>query len=68
MASRRKREWAVRYGDGEIDEHVSLQHAQRTVRVVRRDIRDGLVDPDDYEPMEILSREVIITTSKWAVR
>lgn len=59
-------EWAVEYGDGEIDgPYTDRAAAERVIRFNRKDIADGHLDADDYEPMGLVHRIWTQSHTEW---
>lgn len=59
-------QWGLRFGDGEVwDGYHREADATSTMREIRKDIRAGHYDPDDYEPMTVVRRTETTVWTDW---
>lgn len=68
MSAIKRTEWGVHFGDQAIEPCVSYEDARRVIREAREHIKSGEWDAEDYEPMTLVSREVMTVTGEWRLR
>ena len=62
-----REEYAVRYGDGEIEWDINdtREDVEKYLVAMRAAIKNGECDAADYEPMTIVTRRVFVIQTEW---